>query len=99
QITRRLKTKEEEVEGYFPGLLVFTDCTEQPIPGPTKNRQKRDRTTLARERNTRTHGQEPVHSKPKGLSIYKNTNPSTGKLERNTTTTSTKTIVLTSQRM
>ena len=38
-VTRRLKTR-EEVEEYFPGFLAFTDCTEQPIPRPAKNREK-----------------------------------------------------------
>ena len=31
----------EEVEEYFPGLLSFTDSTEQQIPRPVdKNRRK-----------------------------------------------------------
>ena len=31
----------EEVEEYFPGLLSFTDCTEQQIPRPVdKDRRK-----------------------------------------------------------
>ncbi len=39
-ITKRLKTP-EEVEKYFPGLLTFTDCTEQQIPRPVdKNKRK-----------------------------------------------------------
>jgi hypothetical protein len=33
EVTKRLKTM-EEVEAYFPGFMVFTDCTEQPIPRP-----------------------------------------------------------------
>ncbi|MGD9534804.1 MAG: hypothetical protein AB7V56_13680 [Candidatus Nitrosocosmicus sp.] len=28
-----MKTK-EEVENYFPGFMVFTDSSEQPIPRP-----------------------------------------------------------------
>ena len=28
-ITKRLKTPEEEVEKYFPGFLSFIDCIEQ----------------------------------------------------------------------
>ena len=32
-VAKRLKTKEEEVETYFPGFMAFTDCSaEQPIP-------------------------------------------------------------------
>ena len=39
-ITKRLKTP-EEVEKYFPGFIVFTDCTEQQIPRPEdKNKRK-----------------------------------------------------------
>ena len=39
-ITKRLKTP-EEVEEYFPGLLSFTDSTEQQIPRPVdKDRRK-----------------------------------------------------------
>jgi hypothetical protein len=39
-ITKRLQTP-EEVEQYFPGLLSFTDSTEQQIPRPVdKERRK-----------------------------------------------------------
>src|SRR6187200_3323462 len=38
--TKRLKTM-EEVEEYFPGFMAFVDCTEQPIPRPSKNKKKR----------------------------------------------------------
>jgi len=31
----------EEVEEYFPGFMAFVDCTEQPIPRPSKNKKKR----------------------------------------------------------
>ena len=41
KVTRRLKTKEEEVEEYFPGFMAFTDCTEQPIPRPKNRIRKR----------------------------------------------------------
>ena len=38
--TKRLKTP-EDLEKYFPGLLAFTDCTEQQIPRPIdKNKRK-----------------------------------------------------------
>ncbi len=39
-ITKRLKTP-EAVEKYFPGLLAFTDCTEQQIPRPAVDRERR----------------------------------------------------------
>ncbi|MDN5847176.1 MAG: transposase family protein [Candidatus Nitrosocosmicus sp.] len=29
------------MEEYFPGFMAFTDCTEQPIPRPTKNKKNR----------------------------------------------------------
>ena len=39
-ITKRLQTQ-EEVEQYFPGLMAFTDSTEQQIPRPVdKDRRK-----------------------------------------------------------
>ena len=39
-LTKRLKTL-KEVEKYFPGLMAFVDCTEQPIPRPAdKNKRK-----------------------------------------------------------
>ncbi len=40
-ITKRLKTPEEEVEQYFPGFLSFIDCTEQPIPRPAVDKDRR----------------------------------------------------------
>ena len=40
-ITKRLQTP-EEVEQYFPGLLSFTDCTEQQIPRPEDKRRRKD---------------------------------------------------------
>ncbi len=39
-ITKRLKTP-EAVEKYFPGLLAFTDLTEQQIPRPAVDRERR----------------------------------------------------------
>ncbi len=38
--TKRLKTP-EEVERYFPGFLAFTDCTEQQIPRPAVDKERR----------------------------------------------------------
>ena len=40
KITKRLKTP-EEVELYFPGFLSFIDSTEQPIPRPAVDKDKR----------------------------------------------------------
>ena len=38
--TKRLQTP-EDLEKYFPGLLAFTDSTEQQIPRPVdKNKRK-----------------------------------------------------------
>ena len=39
-ITKRLKTPPEEVEKYFPGLLVFIDSTEQQIPRPVDKERR-----------------------------------------------------------
>jgi hypothetical protein len=41
QITKRLKTPEEEIEKYFPGFLAFIDCTEQSIPRPVGNERRK----------------------------------------------------------
>jgi hypothetical protein len=38
--TKRLKTL-EAVEKYFPGLMAFTDCTEQQIPRPVDNKRRK----------------------------------------------------------
>jgi hypothetical protein len=63
KVTKRLKTM-EEVEAYFPGFMVFTDCTEQPIPRP-KNRLRR-RLYYSGKRKKHTVSQKPVYSKSKG---------------------------------
>ena len=39
-ITKRLKTP-EEVEKYFPGLMAFTDCTEQQIQSRPVDKERR----------------------------------------------------------
>ena len=39
--TKRLKTI-EEVEKYFPGFLAFIDSTEQQIPRPAIDKNKRN---------------------------------------------------------
>ncbi len=68
KVTRRLKTK-EEVEEYFPGFLAFTDCTEQPIPRPAKNRKKR---MLYYSGKKRKHTVKNLYTaNQKGLIIYK----------------------------
>ncbi len=41
KITKRLKTPEEEVEDYFPGFMAFIDCTEQQIPRPAIDKDRR----------------------------------------------------------
>ena len=40
-MTKRLRTPEEEVEKYFPDFLSFTDSTEQPIPRPAVDKERR----------------------------------------------------------
>ena len=68
KVTKRLKTR-EEVEEYFPGLLAFTDCTEQPIPRPTKNRKKRK---LYYSGKKKKHTVKNLYTaNQKGLLIYK----------------------------
>jgi hypothetical protein len=47
-ITKRLKTP-EEVEKYFPGLMAFTDCTEQQIPRPVDNKRKKENVLFFRQ--------------------------------------------------
>jgi hypothetical protein len=67
-VTRRLKTR-EEVEEYFPGFLAFTDCTEQPIPRPAKNRKKR---RLYYSGKKKKHTVKNLYTaNKKGLLIYK----------------------------
>jgi hypothetical protein len=59
-VTKRIKTK-EEIEKYFHGFLAFTDCTEQPIPRPAKNRKKR-RLYYSGKKKKHTLSQESVYS-------------------------------------
>lgn len=67
-VTKRLKTR-EEVEEYFPGFLAFTDCTEQPIPRPAKNRKKR---RLYYSGKKKKHTVKNLYTaNQKGLLIYK----------------------------
>jgi hypothetical protein len=67
-VTKRLKTR-EEVEEYFPGFLAFTDCTEQPIPRPAKNRKKR---RLYYSGKKKKHTVKNLYTaNKKGLLIYK----------------------------
>ena len=68
KVTKRLKTR-EEVEEYFPGLLAFTDCTEQPIPRPTKNRKKRRLYYSGKKKKHTVKNLYTVNQK--GLLIYK----------------------------
>ncbi len=39
-MTKRLQTP-EEVEKYFPGFMAFIDCTEQQIPRPAIDKDRR----------------------------------------------------------
>ena len=39
-MTKRLQTP-EEVEKYFPGFMAFIDCTEQQIPRPVIDKDRR----------------------------------------------------------
>ena len=51
EITKRLQTP-EEVEQYFPGLLSFTDSTEQQIQSRPVDKDRRKITILeARRKN------------------------------------------------
>jgi hypothetical protein len=50
-ITKRLKTL-EEVEGYFPGFLAFTDSTEQQIPRPKDKRIRKTYYSGKKKRHT-----------------------------------------------
>jgi hypothetical protein len=54
EVTPRLKTREEEVEEYFPGFMAFTDRTEQPLPSP-KNRIRKETCNIqTRKRSTQS---------------------------------------------
>lgn len=67
EVTKRLKTK-KEVEKYFPGVMAFTDCTEQPIPRP-KNKMKRK---LYYSGKKKKHTVKNLYTaNQKGLLIYK----------------------------
>ncbi len=49
--TKRLKTP-EEVERYFPGFIVFTDCTEQQIPRPVDRERRKMYYSSKKKRHT-----------------------------------------------
>jgi hypothetical protein len=77
-VTKRLKTR-EEVEEYFPGFLAFTDCTEQPIPRPAKNRKKR---RLYYSGKKKKHTVKNLYTaNKKGLLIYKTKRRQRGRKE------------------
>jgi hypothetical protein len=66
-VTKRLKTT-EELEQYFPGLLAFVDCTEQPLPRP-KNKVRR---RLYYSGKKKKHTVKNLYTaNQKGLIIYK----------------------------
>ena len=79
KVTKRLKTR-EEVEEYFPGLLAFTDCTEQPIPRPTKNKKKR-RLYYSGKKKKHTTVKNLYTTNQKGLIIYKTKRRQRGRKE------------------
>jgi len=75
-VTKRLKTK-EEIEEYFPGFMIFIDCTEQSIPRPTKNRKKR---RLYYSGKRKKHTVKNLYAvNRKGLLIYKTRHKQIGK--------------------
>lgn len=92
-VAKRLKTK-EEVEEYFPGFLAFLDCTEQQVPRP-KNKVRRRVYYSDGKRKKRTV-KNLYTSNQSGLIIYKK---NVDRQEESMTTTFTKRIILTSQRM
>ena len=51
KMTKRLKTP-EEVEQYFPGLLAFTDWTEQQIQSRPEDKREEKCTILRQEKKT-----------------------------------------------
>ena len=84
--TKRLKTA-DEVEKYFPGLLAFTDCTEQQIPRPIdKNKRaifysgKKKRHTVKNQLTVNKDGyilHKAVHKKGRrhDYDVYKQNHP------------------------
>lgn len=68
KVTKRLKTREEVIEEYFPGFMAFTDCTEQPIPRPKNKIRKRKFYSGKRKKHT---VKNLYTSNQKGLLIYK----------------------------
>ncbi len=90
-ITKRLKTP-EAVEKYFPGLLAFTDCTEQQIPRPAVDRERRKMSYLGKKKRHTVKNQITVNNRgyilhkvgyKKGrkhdYNVYKNNHPITPK--------------------
>jgi hypothetical protein len=69
-VAKRLKTK-EEIEKYFRDFMAFTDCIEQPIPRPAKNRKKR-RLYYSGKKKKHTRSQESVYSKSEGTDNLQN---------------------------
>jgi hypothetical protein len=77
-ITTRLKTK-EEIEEYFPGLLVFIDSTEQPIPRPAKKKYRKKR-RLYYSGKKKKHTVKNLYAvNQKGWLIYKTKNKQRGR--------------------
>jgi hypothetical protein len=70
KLTRRLRTIEEEVEEYFPGLKAFIDSTEQEIPRPKKDAKKRKTHYSGKKRRRHTVKTQLTVNK-KGLIVHK----------------------------
>jgi hypothetical protein len=72
-VAKRLKTKEEEVETYFPCFMAFIDCSaEQPIPPrPTKNWIRRKMYYSGKKKKHTTVKNLLYTSNQKGLIVYK----------------------------
>ncbi len=90
-ITKRLKTP-EEVEKYFPGLMAFTDCTEQQIPRPLDRERRKMYYSGKKKKHTIVKNQVMVNNRgyilhkathKKGrrhdYDVYKNNHPVTPK--------------------
>ena len=58
-------------EEHFPGFMAFTDCTEQPIPRPTKNNRKKGKLYYSGKKKKHTVKNLYTSNQKKGLIIYK----------------------------
>ncbi len=60
-ILQRLQTQ-EEVEQYFPGLMAFTDSTEQQIPRPVDENKRKMYYSGKKKRHTTVKNQLMVNN-------------------------------------